>query len=192
MDAIDAFDLSRGVKFETYCVPRIRGAMLDELRSRDWMPRVLRSRARRLARTRTRLQHVLGRAPSDQELALELEIDLETYWRWVEDSDPRVMLALDGTLGSHGETRLSDTIPDPGTGAPGDALVHRETLEDLMQAFDGLPARERLILSLYYYEELSLKQIGEVLHVSESRISQIRTRALRRLRARVSETEEAA
>jgi RNA polymerase sigma factor for flagellar operon FliA len=191
VQALEGFDPSRGLAFSTYAMPRIRGAMLDELRHRDWTPRLVRTRRRRLAQERARLQHALGRAPSPSELAEALEIDLATYWRWTEETEGRVMIALDQSVdGSVDASCLYETIPDRESREPGDALARQETLEDMLAAFGELPERERLVLTLYYYEELSLKQIGEVLHVTESRVSQIRTRALQRLRLRVERVGE--
>jgi RNA polymerase sigma factor for flagellar operon FliA len=187
VQAIEGFDPGRGLAFSTYAMPRIRGAMLDEMRSRDWMPRTVRTRRRLIARARGRLLQRLGRPPEARELAAELGVTLATYWRWMGEADPRVMLALHHAAGPGGgeAPRLDETIPDLRASEPGEALTRAETLAELREAFAALPEKERLVLSLYYYEELSLKQIGEVLHVSESRISQIRTRALKRLREQV-------
>ncbi len=189
--AIEGFDPGRGLAFSTYAVPRIRGAMLDELRSRDWIPRSIRTRRRLLARTRAALQQQLGRAPEPHEMAVALGIDLPTYWRWSGETDPRVMLALHHAATHEGEEHaLEETIPDPASLEPHEALTHAETLAELRDAFTELPQRERLVLTLYYYEELSLRQIGEVLHVTESRVSQIRQRALARLRRQVELQED--
>jgi RNA polymerase sigma factor for flagellar operon FliA len=187
VQAIEGFDPSRGLAFSTYAVPRIRGAMLDELRSRDWMPRSVRTRRRLIARAHARLQQHLGRAPEARELAEALDISLSAYWRWVGETDARVMLALHhaADAGAEEESRLFETIPDLASRGPDEALTHEETLAELREAFTTLPEKERLVLSLYYYEELSLRQIGELLHVTESRVSQIRARAIQRLRERV-------
>jgi len=191
VQALEGFDHSRGLAFSTYAVPRIRGAILDELRSRDWMPRTLRARRRQLARVRADLQQRHGRTPEAKEMAAELGIELPLYWRWAEEADGRVMVALHSAAeGAHDDSRLDETIPDHALGAPDDALTRAETLAELREAFASLPAKDRLVLSLYYYEQLNLKQIGELLHVTESRVSQIRTRALQRLRERVNRIEE--
>lgn len=193
VQALEGFDPGRGLAFSTYAMPRIRGAMLDELRSRDWMPRSIRTRSRQLAGARANLQQSLGRQPSHEELAAELKIDLPTLWRWQEEIDGRVLLQLDGTHeGEEHDTRLSESIADVLAGDPGDALDEADTLARLREAFTQLSARDRLVLTLYYYEELNLREIGEVLHVSESRVSQIRTRALKRLRDLVEMMSEAA
>jgi RNA polymerase sigma factor FliA len=184
VQALEGFEPARGLAFSTYAMPRIRGAMLDELRTRDWMPRSVRMRSRQLLGARASLQHKLGRQPSHEEVAGALAIDMPTYWRWQEEIDGRVMLALDA---GHDDSedrspRLAESIADAMAADPGDAIDDQETLARLRDAFERLTARDRLVLSLYYYEELNLRQIGEVMHVSESRISQIRTRALKRLR----------
>jgi RNA polymerase sigma factor for flagellar operon FliA len=194
VQALEGFDPGRGLAFSTYAMPRIRGAMLDELRTRDWMPRSVRTRSRQLQAARAALQHRLGRQPDPEELAHELQIDLETYFRWQEETDGRVLLPIDATHddGEDRAPRLSESLADVLAADPGDALDDREALDRLRGAFGRLTARDRLVLTLYYYEELNLRQIGEVMHVSESRISQIRTRALKRLRELVEFVEDAA
>ena len=194
VQALEGFDPERGLAFSTYAMPRIRGAMLDELRSRDWVPRSVRARGRKVEQVRAALQHRLGRAPAAAEIAEALGVDLRTYWSWAQQLDGRTVLRLDqsGTAGSGatGELSLAETIADPGSAQPGEALMHRETLAGLREAVASLSTKDRLVLSLYYYEELSLREIGEVLHVTESRVSQIRSAALRRLRERIALQEE--
>jgi RNA polymerase sigma factor for flagellar operon FliA len=194
VQALEGFDPGRGLAFSTYAMPRIRGAMLDELRTRDWMPRSVRMRSRQLQGARADLQHRLGRQPSHEELASALSIDLPTYWRWQEEIDGRVVLQLDAGHDSSDDhaPRLADTIADVLATDPGEHLDDQETIERLKDAFDRLGSRDRLVLSLYYYEELNLRQIGEIMHVSESRISQIRTRALKRLRELVHYVQDEA
>jgi RNA polymerase sigma factor for flagellar operon FliA len=192
VQALEGFEPARGLAFSTYAMPRIRGSMLDELRTRDWMPRSIRMRSRQLQGARASLQHKLGRQPSHEEVAVALEIDLDTYWRWQEEVDGRVLLQLDATGddGDESAPRLAERIADVLAGDPGDALDEQETIDRLREAFGRLAARDRIVLTLYYYEELNLRQIGEVMHVSESRISQIRTRALKRLRELVDDYVE--
>jgi RNA polymerase sigma factor for flagellar operon FliA len=184
VQALEGFDENRGLAFSTYAMPRIRGAMLDELRGRDWMPRSIRTRSRLLNTARNELQQRLGRQPSNEELCAELKIELEVLYRWQEETDGRVLLQLDsgGDGGEDHAPQLSESIADLLAAEPGAALDDEETLARLREAFQRLGSRDRMVLSLYYYEELNLRQIGEVMHVSESRISQIRTRALKRLR----------
>ncbi len=191
VQALEGFDSTRGLAFSTYAVPRIRGAMLDELRRRDWLPRSARARWRKMLQVRGILQQTLGRAPGDHEIAEALGIEMDVYWRWLQEAEQPVVLALDQALPSNAAgARLHETIPDPASGDPGEALARDETLEELRDALASLPDKDRLVLALYYYEGLNLKQIGEVLHVSESRVSQIRTRALKRLRESVDAERE--
>jgi RNA polymerase sigma factor for flagellar operon FliA len=187
VQALEGFDPSRGLAFSTYAMPRIRGAMLDELRGRDWMPRSVRTHARQLAQARAQLRQRLGRAPEPREVARTLGVDLATYWRWADEADGRTMVTLNRTAapGTPEEAPLVDTIPDGNGDEPGEALTRAEALSQLREAFAALPHKDRLVLTLYYYEELTLRQIGDVLHITESRVSQIRTRALQRLREQV-------
>jgi RNA polymerase sigma factor for flagellar operon FliA len=191
VQALEGFEPARGLAFSTYAVPRIRGAILDELRSQDRMPRTVRHRKRGIAEARSRLQQKHGRAPTDRELATLLGIDVATLWRWEQDIEGRTVVPLDEPAGPHGsELRLSETLADPTAVEPGESLDHDQALGLLRTAFDALPQRERLVLTLYYNEELTLRQIGEVLHITESRVSQIRTRALARLRGEIESAAE--
>jgi len=191
VQALEGFDPGRGLAFSTYAVPRIRGAMLDELRQRDWMPRSMRSRSRQIAAARSALQQRLGRMPAAPELAEELKVDLGTLWKWEADTGPRVLLAIDQPSDHGGEeTTLAETIPDMSLPEPEAAMTHDQHLQRLREAFQSLPEKERLVLMLSFYEGINLREIGEVLHVTESRVSQIRTRALARLRERCGFTPE--
>ncbi|MFI5010670.1 MAG: sigma-70 family RNA polymerase sigma factor, partial [Solirubrobacterales bacterium] len=166
VQALEGFEPARGLAFSTYAMPRIRGSMLDELRTRDWMPRSVRMRSRQLQAARAALQHKFGRQPSHEEVSQALGIDLETYWHWQEEVDGRVLLQLDATGSDDDEhaPRLAERIADVLAGDPGDALDDMETVARLRDAFGRLSARDRLVLTLYYYEELNLRQIGEVMH----------------------------
>ncbi len=190
--ALDSFDLSRGLAFSTYAVRRIRGAILDDLRSRDWIPRSVRAKGRKMMAANATLQAQLGRAPEPREVAAVLEIDLQTYWRWRAAVDGGVMVSFDGAAmpGQRSVLALEETIDDPEAPLPGQELDRVEQIEGLKQAIGTLPEKERTVLSLYYYEELNLRQIAEVLHVTESRVSQIRTQALRRMRQRLSDRKD--
>jgi len=192
--ALDSFDLSRGLAFSTYAVRRIRGAMLDDLRSRDWIPRSVRAKSRKLMATTASLQAKLGRAPEPREVATALEIDLETYWRWRAAVDGGVMVSFDTSAvsGQHSAVALEESLQDPDALLPGQELDRVEQVEGLKRAIGTLPEKERTVLSLYYYEELNLRQIAEILHVTESRISQIRTQGLRRMRERLTHSREVA
>lgn len=189
--ALESFDRSRGLAFSTYAVRRIRGAILDELRSRDWVPRSVRMKARKIQAATNLLQAQLGRPPEPRELAAALGIDMETWHQWRAEVEGGLVVSFDGT-GEGGARRavpLEETLDDPEAELPGAQLQKDEEVDALRAAIASLPEKERLVLSLYYYEELNLRQIAEVLHVTESRISQIRTQALKRLRARLGAEE---
>lgn len=192
VQALEGFDLSRGWAFSTYAVRRIRGAILDELRSRDWRPRSVRTKGRQLAAVVVALETRFGRPPGPEEVARAMGIDVDTYYRMKEDVDGGVMVSLAGTVARGGEDglKLEETLADPTGDEAFEDVGRRETFQRLKAAIGRLPPRERTVLSLYYYEELNLKQIAEVLHVTESRISQIRTQALKRLREQPLVNEE--
>lgn len=194
VQALESFDLSRGLAFSTFAIRRVRGSILDELRSRDWVPRSVRAKGRQMAAAVAQLESQLGRAPEPREVAGVLALDLETYWRWREEIDGAVLVSLDGSLAPERaeSASLEETLSDPGARLPGERLSQEETVAGLRQAIGMLPPRERTVLALYYYEELNLRQIAEVLHVTESRVSQIRTQALKRLRQRMAPTQEPA
>jgi RNA polymerase sigma factor for flagellar operon FliA len=192
LGAIETFDLSRGIKFETYCSPRIRGAILDELRSMDWVPRSVRARARDIERTIATLESKLTRAPTDEEIARHLGITEEEFQDSLLEISRTSIAALDelwSSSASGGDPiALIDTIEDPGAAEPQQAMAHTELREALGEAIARLPEREKLVVTLYYYEELTLREIGEVLGVTESRVSQLHTKAILRLKARLSAT----
>ena len=185
--ALESFERERGLAFSTYAVRRIRGAILDDLRSRDWIPRSVRIKGRRLAAAVTELQVRLGRAPEPAEVARAIGIDIGTYWDWRNAVDGGTVVSLDAGAapGERASLSLEETLGDADAPLPGQELVVREEHAHLREAIGELPEKERVVLSLYYYEEMNLRQIAEVLHVTESRISQIRTQALRRLRERL-------
>ncbi len=190
--ALEGYDMARGVAFSTYAVRRIRGAILDDLRSRDWRPRSVRTKRRKIAAAVAELESRLGRAPEPREVAAELAIDLETYWRWYGALDQGTMVSFDGAVvtAQRTELTLQDVLTDTNTPLPGQELSRAERLECLRDALGRLTEKERTVLSLSYYEALNLRQIAEMLHVTESRISQIRTQALRRLRDLMAEWED--
>ncbi|MGO9195827.1 MAG: FliA/WhiG family RNA polymerase sigma factor [Acidimicrobiales bacterium] len=186
IDAIEKFDIARGVKFETYAVPRIRGAILDELRSIDWVPRSVRAKARAADQAYSKLEHSLRRSPTDEELAGELGIssgELDALFRQTARAG---VLQLDQVLfaGRPGERTLGDTIADAGDG-PVATVELAETRRMLARSIASLPDRERTVLTLYYYEGLNLSEIGDILGVTESRACQIHTKAVSRLRQRL-------
>jgi len=190
MKAIESFDPLKEVKFETYALPRIRGAMLDELRSLDWFPRSIRRKARLLNMATEELEGNLGRAPTDGELAHHLELDLPDFYRLVGEISRSNLLSLEEEVRTRQDgtyTTVRDMLPDAKLPQADDVLADKELKELLVETLRGMPDRERLVLSLYYFEELTLAEIGETLGVTESRICQIHGKAVRRLRTRVKE-----
>jgi RNA polymerase sigma factor FliA len=191
IDAIDKFDLERQIKFETYAIARIKGAIIDELRSIDWVPRSVRAKARSVEKAYATLEASLLRTPTDAEIATEMGIsenDLQTIFNQISFVG---LVALDEMLsgGERGEsTTLGDTIPDKGEG-PVAAYEVEEMKQILAGAISRLGDREKLVLMLYYYEGLTLAEIGEVLGVTESRVCQIHTKAVIQLRSRMAEPE---
>jgi len=185
VDAIEAFDLDRGVKFETYCSPRIRGAILDELRTMDWVPRLVRSRAHKLENVTKLLRAELGRLPSDDEIAHKLAIGRAELDKLMRDATAVSLISLSRkhTGGdSHRELQELDVIEDQ---APCDPVQEsqRRDLRELMMR--GLTRAERLILVLYYYEQMTMKEIGATLDLSESRVSQMHSSIVSRLRCQL-------
>ena len=188
--AIERFDPDRDVKFETYAIARIRGAIIDELRALDWVPRSVRSRARDIERAISELEGKLGRAPSDEEIARRLGLsggELEESLAEISRSSIAALDELWSVSGSGGDqVALIDTIEDTAAPDPQSALSHTEMREAIADAIARLPEREKLVVTLYYYEELTLREIGEVLGVTESRVSQLHTKAVLRLKARLA------
>jgi RNA polymerase sigma factor for flagellar operon FliA len=187
IDAIEKFDPSRAIKFETYGVPRVRGAILDELRSIDWVPRSVRAKARAVDSALSKLEGQLGRSPTDRELADEMEMTTSDLDDILRQTSRAGLLQLDDVLfrqgGSGGQT-LGDTLQDQGD-APGATIELEETRRQLARAIQRLDDRERKVLTLYYYEGLNLAEIGEILGVTESRACQIHTKAVLHLRQRL-------
>ncbi|MGA2031537.1 MAG: FliA/WhiG family RNA polymerase sigma factor [Thermoguttaceae bacterium] len=186
MDAIDAFDLSRGVKFETYCVPRIRGAMLDELRTMDWVPRLVRSKASKLNEAMKNLEARLGRQPNENELAAELQISVPELEKMILDANAVNLISLNKKwyeTDSYKDVREIDILEDK----KGEDPTRRIQKNDLMRLVTkGLNRNERLIIILYYYEELTMKEIGATLDLSESRVSQMHSSIVQRLQNQLS------
>jgi len=186
LHAIDRFDPEQGVRFETYALQRIRGAIIDTIRSLSPLSRGAGRRARLLDETTALLAQRLGRAPSQEELARELGVDLSELGRMLLES-AHVIVSLDGANGGgddEGEVQsLRDLLHDPDETATDEVVEENELVERLSSAIDSLPPRDRLVLNLYYHEELTLKEISRVIEVSESRVSQIHTAAVMKLRA---------
>jgi RNA polymerase sigma factor for flagellar operon FliA len=182
IDAIDAFDMERGVKFETYCSPRIRGAILDELRSMDWVPRLVRNRSQKIQAATKTLQVELGRLPSDQEVAGRIGVSETEFVRMSRDATAVSMMSLSRNKYSGDASREVsevDILRDERAVSPLQE-IQKADLKRLIQ--DGLTSTERLILILYYYEEMTMKEIGTTLDLSESRVSQMHSAIVDRLR----------
>jgi RNA polymerase sigma factor for flagellar operon FliA len=185
MDAIDAFDLERQVKFETYCAPRIRGAILDELRSMDWVPRLVRHRSAKIDSARNRLEMRLGRTPTQDEISTALGVDDEEYKKLQRDGSAVGVISLSRNWrqsDSGREMREIDVIKDDSQSNPL-TETQRKDLKELITK--GLSRAERLIVILYYYEEMTMKEIGATLDLSESRVSQMHSSILARLKAQM-------
>jgi RNA polymerase sigma factor for flagellar operon FliA len=185
--AIERFEPERGIKFETFAMTRIRGAIIDELRSLDWVPRSVRSRAREIEAAQATLEHQLQRAPSEAELASKLGIsedELQTSLLEIANSSVYALDELWTVSDSSGDqVSLLDTISDPRAADPQESLASSEVKDRLTEAIASLPEREQLVVALYYYENLTLREIGEVLGVTESRVSQLHTKAVMRLKS---------
>jgi RNA polymerase sigma factor FliA len=191
INAIERFEPEREIKFETYAITRIKGAIIDELRSLDWVPRSVRARAREIEKANAKLEHKLQRAPTDEEMASELNVSTEEFQDALLQISNSTVAALDELWtvsdSSGDQVSLLDTLTDEN--APDPALVMDQTdLKDrVADAIARLPEREKLVVALYYYENLTLREIGEVLGVTESRVSQLHTKAVLRLRSRLTD-----
>jgi RNA polymerase sigma factor FliA len=190
IDAIDKFDPARGYKFETYAISRIKGAIIDELRSIDWVPRSVRAKARAIERAYSKLENELRRSPEDREVATELGMSEDELATILSQISFVGIVALDELLSASadrsGGATVGDTIADR-TNNPVEAFESEEMRHVLADAINRMPDRERLVLTLYYYEGLTLAEIGSVLGVTESRVCQIHTKAIFQLRGRLSE-----
>jgi RNA polymerase sigma factor FliA len=189
ISAIDRYDPGRDVKFETYAMVRIKGAIIDELRAMDWVPRSVRARARDIERAIGVLERKLRRAPTDAEIAAELDVtedELQDSLAQISRSSIAALDELWAISGDGEEVSLIDTLEDSQSPDPQHALSEAEFREALADAIGRLPEREQLVIRLYYYEELTLREIGEVLGVTESRVSQLHTTVMLRLRSRLS------
>jgi RNA polymerase sigma factor for flagellar operon FliA len=189
--AVDTFEPERGFKFETYAGHKIRGAILDELRALDWVPRSVRQKARDLQKVFTRLENRLGRSPYDDEVCEELGVDMAEYEQLLSEVTPTTIVSLDEAtvdfFSDSKDLRVIDQIEDPDSTNPLKELGFGEIKGILKDAIADLPENERIVVALYHYEELTLKEIGVVLNLTESRVSQIHSKAMMKLRGRLQQ-----
>jgi RNA polymerase sigma factor for flagellar operon FliA len=193
IDAIEKYDPSRDNTFKTYAEFRIRGAMLDELRALDWVPRSIRQKEHALDRAYEELERRLGRSASDEEVAGILGLPLNDFYDWLNQVKGVSLLSLEslGLRSSDGEAiNLLDLLPSDDAESPVRVLQVRRLKESVGQAIDDLPYQEKVVISLYYYEELTMKEIGKVLEITESRVSQIHTKAIFHLRTKLKILQE--
>src|SRR3712207_719495 len=194
ISAIQRFEPERDIKFETYAITRIKGAIIDELRSLDWVPRSVRARAREIEKANSKLEHELQRAPTDEEMAAALNMTVEEFQESLLQISNSTVAALDELWtvsdSSGDQISLLDTLQDPGAPDPAHLMDATELKDRMADAIARLPEREKLVVALYYYENLTLREIGEVLGVTESRISQLHTKAVLRLRSRLAGDDE--
>jgi RNA polymerase sigma factor for flagellar operon FliA len=192
INAIERFEPEREIKFETYAITRIKGAIIDELRSQDWVPRSVRARAREIERVHQKLEHRFQRAPTDEEMALELEMSVEDFQDAILQISNSSIAALDELWTVNDacgdQVSLLDTLADEHSPDPSAALDQTDLRDRVAESISRLPEREKLVIALYYYENLTLREIGEVLGVTESRVSQLHTKAVLRLRSRLSDS----
>jgi RNA polymerase sigma factor for flagellar operon FliA len=188
MSALEGFDPSRGLAFSTFAAPRIRGSILDELRRQDHVPRSVRRKAREIGQARETLQRIFGRPPEDNELAEHLGVDLQTLWKWESDVESAIHVSIDRQASdSEGTSAVpTDVLADESGADVEQVLTHEQEVVLLRDAIEKLKDQERVVLSLYYFEELKLHQIAGILNLTESRVSQIRSKALGRLREQLA------
>ncbi|OON96168.1 MAG: RNA polymerase subunit sigma [Epulopiscium sp. Nele67-Bin005] len=176
IDAIDKFDHEKQVKFETYASLRIRGAIIDEIRKLDWVPRTLRKKQKDLTKKCLEMEAEFGRPPTQEEVMKALEINEEEYFRLMQETNINTLISIDEHEGYVG------SIKDEATQTPDQQIQRQELMEILRLAIESLSEREQLVIKLYYFEELTLKEISHILEVSESRVSQLHTNSIKKLR----------
>lgn len=183
IDAIDKYDHARGVKFETYAQLRIRGSIIDHLREIDWLPRSVRQKAKELERAYSELENELGRSVTDQEISDRLGVTLEEFHKKISTVSTYALVSLDDLLEQKREIAEDDTVLT----AP-DQMEGEELKESLIENIKLLPEKERRIVELYYFEELTYKEVGKILNISESRVSQLHTKAILKLKTKIADT----
>ncbi len=193
MDAIDKWDPTRDNKFKTYAEFRIRGAILDELRSQDWVPRSVRDKAKALDRAIANLELSMGRAPTDEEISAKLNMPIEEFYQLINQVRPVSLLSIDDqpTFSDSDKKSIANLLEGAKSHNPFNQLNTKAVKDVVARAIEELPERQRLVLSLYYFEDLNLKEIGQVLRVTESRVSQLHAQAVVRLRAKLQASIQA-
>ena len=190
LDALQRFEEGR-VKLSTFVEHRIRGAMLDELRSQDWVPRSVKSKIAAIKKTHQKLEQELGRMPHEEEIAARLEISLDEYYKIMQDAHAAVMLSFEDfncMIFGDNDINVAERIPDASARTPFEMLEDSALKESLAQHIESLPEKEKLVLSLYYWNELTMKEIGKVLKLTEGRVCQLHNQALLRLKAKLDST----
>jgi len=187
--AVETFDPAKDIKFETFASHKIRGAILDELRSLDWVPRSVRQKSKAIQKAYSELEEKLGRTPYDDEVCVHLGVDGDEFEKMLADSAPATVLSLDETFGrDDGDSRemsIIETIEDTNADNPLQKLGYDEVKRILKEAIMTLPEKEKLVIALYHFEELTLKEIGVVLDITESRVSQIHSKVMLKLRSKL-------
>lgn len=184
IDAIDKFDYEKGIKFETYASLRIRGAILDQIRKMDWIPRTLRQKQKKMDAALIKLEKELGRPVTDDEMAKELEITLDEYYNWQGQTKASGVISLEECMDQGTEVHTDSGVPAR-FDSPEEVVEKEELKQLLSEALEGLTEKERKVIILYYYEELTLKEVSAIMEVSESRISQLHTKALQKMRQKL-------
>lgn len=186
IDAIDKYDMAKNVKFETYASLRIRGSILDHIRKMDWVPRTLRQKQKKMDNAVAKLENDLGRPATDAEIAAELGLTLDEYEGWKSEAELSNMISLDDYLEQGNEGRM-ESLGSRFVG-PEQAIEQDEVKKMLAEALQTLTEKEQQVITFYYYEELTLKEISEILEVSESRVSQLHTKALRKIKEKLGDS----
>ena len=186
IDAIDKFELSKGVKFETYASLRIRGAIIDQIRKMDWIPRTIRQKQKKIETAMQELERELGRTPNSEELAEYLEVTVEEVEQMISQANLSSLISLDEYL-EQGSDVHAEPSGRPRFDQPEQVVDRQETKRILAEAIDKLTEKEQKVIALYYFEELTLKEISNVLEVSESRVSQLHTKALKKMKERLGD-----
>ncbi|QNU68411.1 FliA/WhiG family RNA polymerase sigma factor [Ruminiclostridium herbifermentans] len=184
IDAIEKFDISKGVKFETYASVRIRGSIIDSIRDLDWVPRSLRQKNKELEKVYAEIENEVGHSATDKEVADKLGISMEEFYKLLNDVNVSSMMSLEEFMEQNYERGL-EIVSDSTDDKPEAALESVEIKEILIDAIDKLPEKEKAVITFYYFEELTLKEISAIMNVTESRISQLHTKALLRMRGKL-------